>query len=332
MSKIAYADQRFTADGLAVIEQAERYCAAYARQGYELTLRQLYYRFIAEDTLPESRRDKELGTKNTERNYKWLGDLVSKARTAGLIDWSHIVDRTRRAAGGDQGWSSPEAAVASVVDWYTISKWVGQRWHVEVWVEKEALVDVISQPAARWNVTYMACKGSPSTSVMHQAAQRLRRHERAGKKTLVIYLGDFDPTGLDIDRDIRARLALFGSVATVTRVGLTQEQIEDLDPPPSPAKATDSRTPGYVDDHPWVIDDDGTERCWELDALEPATLEQLVEDAILDRLDRDGWDARVRREEREKDVLRALPDNWDGIMGYLREIGALPATDEDDES
>ena len=320
MTKIAYTSQRFTPDALAVIGEADRICADYAAQGYSLTLRQLYYRFIAGDLLPDSRTDAVLGTKNTERNYKWLGDLISKARVAGLIDWAHITDRTRTANGGDTGWDSPEAAVASVVDWYTITKWDDQPWYIEIWVEKEALADVISGPADRWNVTSLACKGSPSTSVMWASAMRLRRQERRGRKTKVIYLGDHDPTGLSIDEDIAGRLALFGSTAAVERIALTMEQIEALNPPPSPVKATDSRTAGYVEQY-------GTEDCWELDAIEPADLDRLVEDAILAHLDRDLWDARVAHEEAEKAVLRALPANWDDVLEHLRAIGALD--DED---
>jgi len=327
MSKHAYAGDRFTTDGLDVIAQAERICAQFAAEGYDLTLRQLYYQFIAGNLFPDSRlREVTRGgttvrTKNVEQNYKWLGDLVSRARVAGLIDWRHIVDRTRQAKGGDAGWDSPEAAVASVVDWYSISHWDDQPWYVEVWVEKEALYDVVARPASRWNVTTLACKGSPSTSVIHTAALRLRQQERLGRKTLVIYLGDHDPTGLDIDRDIAERLALFGSLALVERVGLTMEQIEDLNPPPSPVKSTDSRTAGYVEAY-------GTEDCWELDALPPAELDRLVEEAILDHLDRDLYDARVRLEERQKDLLRALPENWDDVVSHLRDIGALP-DDED---
>src|SRR5215813_4320535 len=124
MGKYAYDPTiTFTPHGLAVIEQADQICTTYARQGYRLTLRQLYYRFIAGDLFPESRRDKVLGTKNTEKNYKWLGDLVSKARTSGMIDWDHITDRTRGSSGGDVGWASPEAAARSILNWYEITKW-----------------------------------------------------------------------------------------------------------------------------------------------------------------------------------------------------------------
>jgi hypothetical protein len=316
--KIKYEDRRFTEAALSVVAQAEAICQQYADDGYSLTLRQLYYRFVATDAFPESRRN-AAGTKNNQQNYKWLGDLVSDGRVAGMIDWSHIVDRTREHAGGDAGWDSPADAVASVVDWYSVSKWDGQAEYVEVWVEKEALEDVISRPAGRWNVTHLACKGSPSTSVVWKAARRLRRFEAEGRKTTVIYLGDHDPTGLDISRDIQDRLALFQSSAEVDRIALNMDQITD-DIPPSPAKLTDSRAAGYIE----LYGDD----TWELDALEPAALDAMVEAAILDRLDRDAWDARVAQEEHEKQVLQALSDNWTEVLEHMVTEGMV---DEDQD-
>jgi hypothetical protein len=174
MSKIQYESQSFTAEALQVVSQAEAICDDYAAQGYSLTLRQLYYRFIAGDFFPESRRDKVLGTKNTQKNYKWLGDLVSRARIGGKIDWNHIEDRTREYSGGDSGWRSPAEAVRSIEHWYDVPHWDGQDHYLEVWVEKEALLDVVQRPASRWRVGTLACKGSPSTSVIHEAAKRLR--------------------------------------------------------------------------------------------------------------------------------------------------------------
>jgi hypothetical protein len=323
MSKTLYAPQHFTDAAQAVIEQAEAFCEQYARQGYQLTLRQLYYRFIATDGFPESRRDPALGTKNTERNYKWLGDLVSKARVGGMIDWRHITDRGRVTAGGDGGWDGPESMLRSAARGYTITKWDGQPEYLEVWVEKDALSEVIEQVAGRWDVTSFACKGSPSTSAMHDAALRLRAEERQGKKTTVIYLGDHDPTGIDISRDIQARLTLFWSDAVVDRIALNWDQITD-DLPPSPVKVTDSRTSGYIEQF-------GTDECWELDAMEPQALDALIEAAILTHLDTDLRQARIDQEERERAVLTAIYENFDTVRAWLREENLLsPAEDEED--
>jgi hypothetical protein len=311
MSKILYEVQSFSPTQQSVIDTGEAICAEYARQGYNPTLRTIYYQFIRRDAFPESRRN-AAGTKNNQQNYKWLGDLLSRARVGGQIDWNHIGDPTRESSGGDGGFSGPDRAVESIVGWYGIPHWTGQPNYTEVWVEKEALADVISRPCSRWNVRYMACKGSPSSTAMHDAAQRLRRKERDGLDTSVIYLGDHDPTGLDISRDISDRLAMFRSTATVDRIALNWDQITD-DLPPSPAKLTDSRAQGYIELY--------GEDTWELDAMEPAAMEQLVETAILDRLDMGLWDEQERKEEVDRRVLTALADNWADVDGFLREQG-----------
>jgi hypothetical protein len=315
MSKIMYAPQRFTEAAEAVIAQAELFCDEYAAQGYQLSLRQLYYRFIATNAFPDSRTDAVLGTKNTERNYKWLGDLVSKARVGGLIDWRHITDRGRETTGGDGGWFSPEEAMQSITRAYGITHWDGQPEYIEVWVEKDALSQVIEQVAGRWDVMSFACKGSPSTSAMHDAARRLRGYEGAGRKTTVIYLGDHDPTGIDISRDIADRLALFRSSAFVDRIALNWDQITD-DLPPSPVKVTDSRTNGYIDRF-------GTDECWELDALEPQALDAMIDAAIQTHLDMGLRQVRLDREERERETLTAIQDNFTAVVGYLRDEGLL---------
>ena len=315
MSKILYAPQRFTDAATDVILRAEQFCDQYAAQGYQLTLRQLYYRFIATDAFPDSRTDPVSGTKNTERNYKWLGDLVSKARVGGMIDWRHITDRGRETSGGDAGWDGPESAVYSIARAYGITHWDGQPEYCEVWVEKDALSQVIEQVAGRWDVTSFACKGSPSTSAMHEAAQRLRGYEDSGRKTTVIYLGDHDPTGIDISRDIQDRLRLFWSEAVVDRIALNWDQITD-DLPPSPVKLTDSRASGYIDTF-------GTDECWELDALEPQALDALIEAAILEHLDLDLRQARLDREERERAALTAIYENYAAVQSFLHDEGYL---------
>jgi hypothetical protein len=323
MSKHLYEARTFTPAALDVIRQAEQFCEEYARQGYSLTLRQLYYRFIATDTLPESRRDAQ-GTKNNMRNYKWLGGLVADARVAGMIDWRHITDRTRSKTGGDAGWSSPGDAINSITSWYDVAHWADQPDYLEVWVEKEALVDVISRPATRWRVGQFACKGYVSISEMHDAALRLRQKEREGKATTILHLGDHDPSGLDMTRDIRDRMAMFGSSVKVERLALNMDQIEAIDPPPSPAKLGDSRSAEYIDQY-----GDDT---WELDALEPQFLDDLVDGAIRGHLLMPGWDRAEARQERERAVLTAAADNWPAIEAFMLDEGMTePPADEDED-
>lgn len=321
MSKIRYETRPFNDANSGVVTTAGNILEEYARQGYRMSLRGLYYQFIRRDLFPESWRDKLLASKNVQKNYKRLSTLMTDARVSGLIDWAHIEDTTRDTQGGDFGYLNPAERISMMPDGYQITKWDGQPEYVEVAVEKEALLSIVGRPARRWNVTAMACKGNPSTSSVHEMAQRLKRIERTGRKTTLIYLGDHDPTGLDISRDVQDRLVLFRSSCTVDRIALNYDQITD-DLPPSPAKLTDSRTSAYVEEF--------GEDTWELDALEPAVLNQLVEDAILARLDMGLWNERVRQENRDLVELEALRDNWTDVREYMDREGLFDYTSADD--
>jgi hypothetical protein len=310
--KITYEEKRFNRVGQSVLDTSDAICDEYARQGYRLTLRGLYYQLVRRDLFPDAWIDPVLQTKNHQGNYDKLGKLISNGRIAGKIDWAHITDTTRVPSGGDGGYANPAQIVETTADGYYIPKWTGQPEYVEVWVEKEALADVIQQAANRWDVGSLACKGYLSQSAMHDAAQRFRRMERAGKTCTIIHLGDHDPSGIDMTRDIQDRMALFRSGVKVDRIALNMDQITD-DLPPSPAKITDSRSSDYIEQF--------GEDSWELDALEPAVLDGLIERAILEHLDTDMREARIAQEEQDKLVLRALSENWDAVSAYLHDNG-----------
>jgi hypothetical protein len=319
MSKIRYEARSFNDISLGVIETAEAILDEYDQQGYKMSLRALYYQLVRRDLWPESRKFQIPGsddyTANVQKNYKWLGDLLTDARVGGYIDWDHLEDPTREHKGGDGGFSSPEAAMRYLNRLYQVTKWDGQDHYLEVWVEKAALLPVIGPAARRWNVAFLACKGSPSTSAMHEVALRMRRWEDDGRETTILYLGDHDPTGIDISRDVQARLELFRSKCRVDRIALNWDQITD-DLPPSPAKVTDSRTGGYVDQF-------GTTDTWELDAMEPAAMDALVDEAIQDRIEHVLWDRRVERENRERAVITAISGNWAAVQSWMNSEGMI---------
>ncbi len=321
MPKTCYVPKTFNAQALDVISQAEAICDDYALQGYSLTLRQLYYRFIATDALPDSRRDPASGTKNTEKNYKWLGSLISDARLAGLIDWNHVKDRGREKHGGDAGWGHPKAILRYGAKNYSISHWDGQQNYVEIWVEKQALEDVVARPAGRWNVPYFACKGYVSQSSMYEAAMRIGEEASEGRDCTIIHLGDHDPSGIDMTRDIQDRMSTFGTYVDVVRIALNMDQVEAYDPPPSPAKITDSRAREYIE----TYGDDS----WELDALEPATLEDLIESHITSRLGMGLYNERIEQEERERSVLAAMHGNYDSLLYFMRDNDMLPYPEDE---
>lgn len=291
MPKIAYVDKRFNASSQVSIAHANRVIAEYAAQGFRLTLRQLYYQFVSRDWI-----------ENTLWAYKRLGSVVNNARLAGLIDWNAIEDRTRYLR-QEPHWADPQELLEVCAESFALDKWRRQPVRAEVWIEKDALIGVIEGVCKKWDVPFFSCRGYVSQSEMWRAAVRLSRS--AG--SVIFHLGDHDPSGIDMTRDIQDRLIMFESDAVVERIALTLAQVTEHHPPPNPAKVTDSRYADYVRRY-------GGES-WELDALDPTTLSGLIEAAILSVLDMDVWKAVVEEERDHKSDLSDVADRWEEIVG-----------------
>jgi hypothetical protein len=298
MPQIEYVPKNFSAGSLAIIDQANVICADYAAQGFDLTLRQLYYQFVSRGYLA-----------NKQTEYKRLGSIVNDARLAGLIDWDYIVDRTRNLRELAH-WTSPEQIIRAVAAQYRHECWEDQEYRVEVWIEKDALVGVIQGVCQRNDVPFFSCRGYTSQSELWGAAMRLKGYEDDGQKTVVIHLGDHDPSGIDMTRDIQDRLHLFGTGTEVRRIALTMAQVDQYQPPPNPAKLTDSRAEGYVVEHGY--------ESWELDALDPATLDALIQGEIETWRDDRSWRESVARQEGQRALLTSAYEQWGSVARFLR--------------
>lgn len=284
-----FQEKRFSSKTLKIVEVADSILGEYFEQGYKLTLRQLYYQFVARDLI-----------ENTERSYKNLGRIVNDARLAGLLDWAHIEDRTRNLHDW-LAWDSPSDILAWAAGLFRLDYKEGQQYRVEVWVEKDALIDVVQQACAPYRVDHFACRGYASQSEMYSAAQRLQN----GPRPVIIYLGDHDPSGIDMGRDIKDRLATFGvHDLTFQRIALTREQVDQYNPPPNPAKVTDTRYREYLALH--------GSQSWELDALEPAKLASLIQAAVSEYVDPGALHAVRLREAEARAQLAELAENWTG--------------------
>lgn len=296
MPKIQYKSINFRQSSLDLIRLVNEVIEEYSAQGYELTLRQAYYQLVARGYIP-----------NNEKSYKNIGNLINDGRLAGLIDWYSITDRTRNLRCNSH-WDNPADVIASAKYSYLLDKWEGQPNYVEVWVEKDALVDVVGQACRSLDVPYFSCRGYTSQSEMWAAAQRFIRQEDREQR-LIIHLGDHDPSGIDMTRDIQERLEMFGADVYVKRVALTMEQIEFYTPPPNPAKITDSRCEKYIAEF-------GNES-WELDALEPKVITDLIRDEVTAYRDDDIYREVSRKENREKTELQMLCDNYTDAIRFL---------------
>ncbi|MBE3038467.1 MAG: hypothetical protein IMZ62_06620 [Chloroflexi bacterium] len=273
---------------LAAAESADAILNEYAAGGWILTLRQLYYQFVARGLLA-----------NTERNYKWLGSVVNDGRLAGLLDWDHMTDRTRTCRTVTT-WDSPQDIIHAAIDSYRIDLWKNQPYRIEVWVEKDALIDVVGRAAKMWQLPYFSCRGYCSQSAMRDAAHRIETYIDEGQDPCILYFGDHDPSGIDMGRDIQDRLRMFlhDPPLQFFRLALTMEQIEQYSPPPNPAKLSDSRCQGYIANY--------GDESWELDALEPDTIVSLITEKVDELKDPDLWEEMVAVQDRDLKKLKQL--------------------------
>ena len=296
MPKIQYKDVRFQSKSLSLISLVNEVIDEYHAQGYELTLRQVYYQLVARGYIP-----------NNERSYKNLGNLINDGRLAGLIDWYAIIDRTRNLRNNSH-WSTPESVISSAKYSYMLDRWKNQPNYVEVWVEKDALIGIVSQICRKLDVPHFSCRGYTSQSEMWSAAQRFIGQDDRESRT-IIHLGDHDPSGIDMTRDIQERLELFGADVNVKRVALTMEQIEQFNPPPNPTKLSDARSSGYIRQY-------GHE-CWELDALEPQVITNLINNEVTALCDIDLFEQIEDKEEIDKENIQKICDNYADVINYL---------------
>lgn len=302
MPLIQYETDKIKGKNRQVVDQANDIIREYSVQGYDLTLRQLYYQFVARDLLA-----------NNMKSYKRLGKIISDARRMGLIDWDYIVDRTRFVR-GPQSWSSPAEIVESCAAQYDVDWWADQDSRVEVWIEKDALVGVLQTACAPWHCPYFSCRGYVSDSEIWASAQRMSSIARKGQTTIVLHLGDHDPSGVDMSRDIEERLLLFASrkdSIEVRRVALTMPQIEEVEPPPNPAKTTDSRFRQYAAKY--------GDESWELDALDPTYISKLIAAEMGKVINKKHW----KRAEEQRDAGRAelakVAENFDRVVQQLED-------------
>lgn len=289
MTYRAYATKRFGDDALARIGRANEIIEEYRAKGYALTLRQLYYQHVARGFIA-----------NNVNEYSRLGALINDGRLAGLISWDAIEDRTRNLMGLNT-YKDPSQLLKSVQGNYRIDLWEDQPWRPEVWVEKEALADVVGQICNQLRVDFFACRGYVSQSEMYAAGRRMMGYITKGQRPIVFHLGDHDPSGIDMTRDNQDRLSMFaGTSVTVVRLALNMDQVERYNPPPNPAKVTDSRFESYQRVH--------GDESWELDALNPETIHDLILTNVMRVRDGSKWDDALAREVADKQALQDMID------------------------
>jgi hypothetical protein len=281
---------------LDMIGVANQIIEEYQAQGFVLTVRQLYYQFVARDLI-----------RNNQREYKKLGALISDGRLAGLIDWDALEDRTRSVE-EITTWADPASILRGVIAGYKTDRWWDQEMRFEVWIEKEALAGVFEPICTELEIPFFCCRGYTSLSAMHEAYERLEAHTDAGQTVYILHFGDHDPSGMDMSRHIVDQLNEFGLDLELDRLALNMDQVAQYNPPPNPAKMTDSRAEGYVMEYGYDS--------WELDALEPAVLADLVRSTVEAYRDHGKWAEAVADDEKDIDAFRAIAGHWGDVRRY----------------
>jgi len=270
-------------------------------EGVPITIRQLFYRMVAKRALPD-----------TLRVYKRLVAAMTAARWKGTIAMEAFIDRERTMEGETKADTTNldleiirgKAQVGAWMRHYGLNRWENQPHYVEVWIEKKALQGVFEGPCYSMDVGLGPCKGYPSLTFLHEATARFNEAYGRGQECVILYFGDFDPSGVDIPRSLWENIARMEGDITVEVEALHPEQIERWALPGVPAKATDSRSAGWTGD---VV---------ELDAVDPRDLRDMCREAIARHFDEGLYRELREREDRERRDYRAA------LSAHVRDLAA----------
>jgi hypothetical protein len=294
-----------------IIDNAINILDEYARDHHKLTLRQLYYQLVARGFID-----------NKVKEYANLSTLIKKGRMAGVIDWKLIEDRLRVPK--IPYWvSGVDEAIQDAIDHYRIDRQYNQDVYTEVWIEKDALSGIVGRVTNHYHIRLVVNRGYVSTSAIHNAFYRFADAIMEEKRIKLLYLGDFDPSGLDMLRDISERLDVFfqgscdyeygyvnfnymdgphkDNYLDIIHLGLNKKQIKELDPPPNPAKITDPRAKWYIEKHGNIS--------WEVDAMPPEYLADVIESSIKECINLELFEEALKEEKEQIAELETILEN-----------------------
>jgi hypothetical protein len=225
-------------------------------------------------------------------------------------------DRTREVY-THAAWDDPAERIRSAAYSYMEDQWRNQRYRPEVWIEKSALLGVVEGICNELRVPYFATIGNSSQPLLYAAGRRFAEYLDQGLIPLVLHLADHDPNGIDMTRDVRTQLRLYARTEIeVRRIALTMDQVREYDPPPNFAKETDTRYDAYVRQF-------DTTDCWELDALSPTVISNLIRSEITELIDEPQWKSALATEKRNRGLLHRAAENWSNVEKLLKGRNAM---------
>lgn len=302
MALIEFRKAKLNAKSIERLTRVNQIIEMYRGMGYTLTLRQLYYRLVTENVIA-----------NSTKEYARLIHLLTEGRMGGLVDWDGIEDRVRRPR-GNYTLRSVDHALSDAEKTYLLDRQDGQDNYVELWVEKDAISNILSVKTSYYGIYLMVNRGFSSTTAMHDAYDRMTQAIDNGQTPHILYLGDHDPSGLCMAlTDIPDRLNTeFGVKVNVKHIGITSAQIKKYNPPTNPAKITDSRAKWYIKN--WG------NKSWEVDALEPKVLHELIDKEVTELMDIELFMDILKKEKEHKAELLRLPAQRDELLSIHRLI------------
>jgi len=264
----------------------------YQQQDIIQTLRGYYYDLVSEGLIP-----------NAIEIYKKMGKLISDLRYSGHIDWSAMEDRARKKEMHIE-WDNIDDALKTITHIYRLPRWQDQDKYIEFFTEKDTMYPRLAPLTNKYHIPLCINRGYASSSVIYDLSKRVIEKLEDGKEVVILYLGDHDPSGLNMIEDMEKRLTEFLEDGReyiepnfkIIHVALTKEQIKKYNLPPNPAKMSDTRSKKYIEEHGSIS--------WEVDAMKPQIMRAIVEKEILNHIDVDKYNAWIKKEEKEKQALK----------------------------
>jgi len=289
------------------LNQINEIIVEYQEQGYKLTLRQLYYQLVSRDFIP-----------NEQKEYSKLSKILTEGRMAGIVDWDAIEDRVR-VPKKLSSFDSPKDILEAAHNQYRRDKMQTQDCYIEVWVEKDALSGVLTRITNKFGISILVNRGYSSVSAMFDSFQRFKEAILEEKNCHILYLGDHDPSGIDMIRDIKSRIGeflindnylksfydmeyLLENRMFVEPISLTLQQIKKYNPPPNPAKISDPRAKDYLERF--------GSHSWEVDSLKPEVLNNILEQKILSLIEMERYNEILSQEVLEKSKIKEFINNF----------------------
>jgi hypothetical protein len=286
MAKIKLEDRTIHKKSMNIINAANIYLDSLPA-GVGVSVRHVYYKLV--------------GTyfPNTNEQYAKFTTLMRNARMAGLVDWDRIVDNTRGLT-MQTTWDHPQQLFNALVPSWRMDLWTTQPTRVVVAYEKDAMTPIIAAPCLDLRVPYVSLRGFSSITEIRNMADTFKRWQQRGQDVTILFLGDLDPSGIEIPKKLAEYLELFcGFQVPVVRIGVTKDQIDELDMTHTKmtVKRTDTRAPAFKAEHGhWA---------YELDTLPYDYVQTLVRDAIQGYINKPLWAAAEAKQRAGRVVIDA---------------------------